>query len=386
VKHSTKIVLTIGGIIVFAALVAWLGGLTGFSGGSGKISLQGTVIEVGTPGRSFKIFCPGSGLQTIAPNKDCKILRTKQVGLDQVPADRFAEIKGLFENNQTIIRARSLTVFPAGKNREEELAAYRVAGTLIKHGKILAIKAKGKEIAVQASPATSIVVEDSPDLTDPTLDSIVEVHGRSGWWSVKAEQIAILRSGPEVEDVPGLPRVLLLGGQIARRSIWPVRNALKGIANVHQGGAGSDNTDTTLENIEGLLGPYQSTSHRWTVIYFSFGFRDLRLVNGKNQVPLERYTRNLQAILTRLSATHAKLIWATAPPVPQDRPRPDIRAEDIRQYNTAAVKVMEQNKIEINDLAELLPAKLPAVSKDPQERNKILAKEIAAAIKHALGQ
>jgi hypothetical protein len=383
VKRSTKIII-MGGITVFAALAAWLAGLTGPSG-SERTVLRGIVVETGTKGNSFIIFCPGNGRQTILPDKECKILRKKQVGLDNVPVGRLTEIKGMVENNPTAIWARSMTVYPAGERREEELTGYRAAGTLAKRGNTLVLTAKGKEIAVRSSQATSIIVQDAPDPSGPALDSLVEVIGRPGWGSVKASEIIIRRTGPDVQDTPGLPRVLLLGGPLGGRGLGPVRKTLKGIANVHQSGAGWENTDTVLENLDELLGPYQWDRTRWTVIYFNFGIGDLRLVNGKNRIPLEKYTRNLQAILARLESTHAKLIWATIPPPRQDRPRPDIRVEDISQYNAASIKIMGQNKIEINNLAALVPPKLQGQSA-PAARNTILVEEITAAIKNILGK
>ncbi len=382
-KRSTKIILTLAGITAFAALAAWLGGLTG-SSGSERIALRGTVIKTGKSGGSFKIFCP-DGRRTVVPEKECKILRINTVGFDQVPADRFAEIKGFVDNNQTSIAPRSITVFPAGEKQEEQLTAYRAVGTLVKRGKTVVLKAKGKEITVQGSPATSVVVQDSPDPSDPALDSIVEVRGRSGWWSVKASEIIIHRVGPDIQDVPGLPRVLLLGGPLGGRGLGPVRKSLNGIANVHQAGNGWDNTDSVLENINDLLGPYQSKRTGWTVIYVNFGIGDLRQINGKNRIPADKYSRNLQAILSRLQATGAKLIWATIPPLRQDRPQTGLRTEDIKQYNAAAINVMEKNKIEINDLAALVPAKLQGQAK-PQARQKVIVDEVTAAVKSALGK
>jgi hypothetical protein len=382
VTRSTKFILLLAAITAFAALAVWLGGLTG-PRGSGKISLQGTVIETGAG--SFKLFCPGGSQQTIVPDKNCKLFRVKHVGLENVPADRLAEVKGMVQTNQTAIAARSMTVYPAGKNPEEELTAYRATGALIKRGKSLALKTKGKELAIQAGPGFSAVVQDSPDPSDPALDSVVEVRGHSDWWSIKADEIIVRRSGPDVKDTPGLPRVLFLGGPTGGRSLGQIRKALSGIANVHQAGAGWENTDSVLENLDNFLGPYQWKRTRWAVIHFNFGLGDLRLVNGKNRIPLEKYSQNIQTLLDRLGATDAKLIWATIPPLRSDRPHPDLRAEDISQYNAAAKKIMEQNHIEINDLAALLPAAVPGQAKPPA-RNKVIADQTVASVKKALGQ
>ena len=58
----------------------------------------------------------------------------------------------------------------------------------------------------------------------------------------------------EVEDVAGLPRVLLIGDSISIGYTVPVREALKGMVNVHRPKANCGPTSTALKSIDAWLG------------------------------------------------------------------------------------------------------------------------------------
>ena len=64
------------------------------------------------------------------------------------------------------------------------------------------------------------------------------------------------KKGPmaPIEDVPGLPRVLLIGDSISIGYTLSVRAALKGVANVHRIPTNGGPTSKGLENIEAWLG------------------------------------------------------------------------------------------------------------------------------------
>ncbi|MEZ6122165.1 MAG: SGNH/GDSL hydrolase family protein [Planctomycetaceae bacterium] len=129
----------------------------------------------------------------------------------------------------------------------------------------------------------------------------------------------------KVTDVPGLPRVLLLGDSISIGYTVPVQEALKGIANVHRPTANCGPTTSGLKSIDAWLG-----DGHWDVIHFNWGLHDLKYMGPKGenladpqdptshqQVPLEDYEKNLQQLVDRLKQTGAVLIWRNTTPVPE---------------------------------------------------------------------
>ncbi|MGH9721085.1 MAG: SGNH/GDSL hydrolase family protein, partial [Bryobacteraceae bacterium] len=75
----------------------------------------------------------------------------------------------------------------------------------------------------------------------------------------------------QIEDAPGLPRVLLIGDSISIGYTETVRTELKGKANVHRIPTNGATTVNGLKNIDDWLG-----SKPWHVIHFNFGLHDLR--------------------------------------------------------------------------------------------------------------
>src|SRR5688500_10139469 len=69
-----------------------------------------------------------------------------------------------------------------------------------------------------------------------------------------------------VQDVPGLPRVLLIGDSISIGYHVAVRDELKAVANVHRPATNCGPTTLGIEQIDEWLG-----DGRWAVIHFNFG-------------------------------------------------------------------------------------------------------------------
>ncbi len=156
----------------------------------------------------------------------------------------------------------------------------------------------------------------------------------------------------KIEDVPGLPRVLLIGDSISMGYTLPVRERLRGKANVHRIPANGGPTTRGLESIDKWLGEGD-----WDVIHFNWGIHDLRhMDDGKRQVEPADYEKNLRALVAKLKATGAKLIWATITPIPEPPLQPARTFGDETEYNAIAAEVMKENNIPINDLhAWMLP-------------------------------
>ena len=157
----------------------------------------------------------------------------------------------------------------------------------------------------------------------------------------------------EIQDVPGLPRVLLIGDSISIGYTEPVRVELTNKANVHRIPENGAATIVGVKNLDKWLGTL-----KWDVIHFNFGLHDLRLDDGKHQVPLPDYETNLRTIVQRLQKTGARLIWATTTPVPDAEVKPPRRSADVIAYNAAAARVMTESGIPVNDLYELIKPRL----------------------------
>lgn len=156
-----------------------------------------------------------------------------------------------------------------------------------------------------------------------------------------------------IADVPGLPRVLLIGDSISMGYTLPVRKLLKGKANLHRIPANGGSTKDGVANIESWLG-----KEKWDEIHFNWGLHDLKhMKDGKLDLAgpqvstLAEYEANLRALVKRMQATGAKLSWATTTPVPAGC---DGRtAGDELKYNEVANRVMKDLGVPTDDLHAL---------------------------------
>ncbi|HEY6170568.1 MAG TPA: SGNH/GDSL hydrolase family protein [Verrucomicrobiae bacterium] len=202
----------------------------------------------------------------------------------------------------------------------------------------------------------------------------------------------------KIEDVPGLPRVLLIGDSISMGYALPVRELLKGKANVHRIPANGGPTINGLKNLNAWLG-----DSKWDVIHFNWGLHDLKYIqddpskradpkaSGAHlQVPLADYEKNLRELVGQLKATGAKLVWCNTTPVVEGS---DGRiAGDEMKYNEAAARVMTEAGVPTNDLHSHAKAKLKEFQLPDGNVHftgdgyKYLAEKVAAAIEAQLSK
>jgi len=197
-----------------------------------------------------------------------------------------------------------------------------------------------------------------------------------------------------VQDVAGLPRVMLIGDSISMGYTVAVRELLKGVANVHRPLTNCGDTTRGLESLDSWLG-----TGKWDVIHFNWGLHDLKYLdenkklvspdNGKQVNPLPVYEKNLRELVARLKKTGAKLIWCSTTPVPEGC---DGRVNGTElEYNKVAAKIMKENGVAIDDLyayaaARLAEIQLPKNVHFHTDGSKKLAEQVVASIKSQLGK
>lgn len=192
-------------------------------------------------------------------------------------------------------------------------------------------------------------------------------HRRSALWALAALMLFALPAGrptqgatkpidpalQEAQEVPNLPRVLLIGDSISMGYTPLVRTMLQGKANVQHPKQNCADTAFGLKRLDDWLG-----QEKWDVIHFNFGLHDLKYLDaqgryvgpdqGKQVALPEVYAENLQKLVDRLKQTHAKLIWASTTPVPAGSAG-RVQGDEVR-YNAVAAQVMAKNHIPVDDL------------------------------------
>ena len=98
-------------------------------------------------------------------------------------------------------------------------------------------------------------------------------------------------------------------------------------------------------------------------------------------MPIEEYERNLRQLVKQLQASGARLVWASTTPVGS---LATTDAEVVR-YNAVAKKVMDENKIPIDDLYAVAKPQLDKIQKGDglhfeAEGCKLLAKSVVESI------
>jgi hypothetical protein len=196
----------------------------------------------------------------------------------------------------------------------------------------------------------------------------------------------------QVTDVPGLPRVLLLGDSISMGYTARVRELLAGKANVHRPAENCFDTANGLKKLDSWLG-----DGKWDVVHFNFGLHDNKYVDekgtlvsveqGKVVSTPEQYEKNLREFVRRLKKSAATLIIATTTPVPA---KSNGRREGSEvAYNAALARVAKDTGIIVNDLHALVvnhpdPQQLPNNVHFTDKGYEQLAQVVAAKIEAAL--
>ncbi|MBI5773598.1 MAG: SGNH/GDSL hydrolase family protein [Verrucomicrobia bacterium] len=189
-----------------------------------------------------------------------------------------------------------------------------------------------------------------------------------------------------VEDVAGLPRVLLIGDSVSMGYTLTVRALLKGKANVHRPPANCSSTGNGLTHLKSWLG-----DKKWDVIHFNFGLHDAKLPpEGVRHAPPEIYEKNLRELVKQMKTTGAKLVFATTTPVPNGgNISPIRRFGSVDRYNVVAKKVMEESGVAIDDLHAAIAPHVADLQRPNDVHfsaagSELLAKHVTASIEAAL--
>jgi lysophospholipase L1-like esterase len=205
-------------------------------------------------------------------------------------------------------------------------------------------------------------------------------------------------SARAAEPKPGdaLPKVLILGDSISIGYTPLVKKNLADRAEVSRPNGNCQHTAYGLSQIDTWLG-----ETKWDVIHFNWGIWDTHMLTADGKlvrdeksvtVPLhirhtpEQYRENLTALVKRLKATGAKLVWAETTPILRYE---GDRLQAVPRQNAIAAEIMQANGVAVDALYE--PAMAHAKEWQTADRvhfnavgNEQLARRASDAILQAL--
>ena len=192
-----------------------------------------------------------------------------------------------------------------------------------------------------------------------------------------------------------MPRVLLIGDSIRMRYATLVAKSLKDVAKVIIIKENCEDSAKVLANVQKWLRMAEPALLR--VVHFNSGLHDVKRAYGseRRQQPLQAYIDNLRQIVALVRAgSSARLVWATTTPVIFERHHArkgfDRFEEDVIEYNKAALALMEELNIPVDDLYDyiLRYGKERAISGDgvhmTDEGNRALAAAVASYLRGCL--
>lgn len=246
----------------------------------------------------------------------------------------------------------------------------------------------GEGVGVADRPNAPRMVFTAPTET-PGEDWVLVVDDAAKNYPV-AEELTDPAFFPVTED-PALPRVLLIGDSISIGYTVPVRELLRGKANVLRIPVNGGPTPKGLAMLGEWLG-----GGKWDVVHFNWGLHDIKRVRGGKtdlradwQVDPETYRANLETLAGMLKDSGARLIWAATTPVPEGAAG-RVKGDEVRA-NAIAAGVMEKLGITVNDLhGHVLPVlgenQRPANVHFTAAGSAFLAEKVAAAILDVLAE
>jgi len=169
--------------------------------------------------------------------------------------------------------------------------------------------------------------------------------------------VGIMVASAAAQEKP-LPRVVLVGDSIRMGYTPFVAKLLEGKAIVISAKPNGEDSGNVLKNLDEWV-----IKEKPDVVHLNAGLHDLKHTDKGYQVPLDQYERNLRAILDRIrKETKATIVFATSTPIidtlhAQRKAGFDRFEADVQKYNRAAVSVMKQAGVPVNDLHALVESR-----------------------------
>ncbi len=193
-----------------------------------------------------------------------------------------------------------------------------------------------------------------------------------------------------------LPKVVLLGDSIRMGYAPLVEKLLAGKAIIVSPKANGGDSANNLKNLEAW-----AIREQPDIVHFNCGIHDVKKSKktGEHQVPAPQYEGNLRKIVERLrKETKATVIFVTTTPILDERAAKGRTKADYElldasaiQYNGIARRVMQELKVPLNDLRDVMPdagTREKLISADgvhfTQEGREKLAKAVADMISRHL--
>ena len=214
------------------------------------------------------------------------------------------------------------------------------------------------------------------------------------WALAQAGEAPKKQEDPQVAEVredPRLPNVLLIGDSISWAYTSPVREMLRGKANVWHSPANDGSSDTVAPALAQRVAYAGKT---WTVIHFNYGIWDVARYHEKDKATgkesivlgttLEKYEQNLRLAAKLLKGTGAKVIFATTTPV-----GPNTDKESVPERNELAKKVMRDCGIPVDDLYSVVLSRQAELQMTDgvhyiPKGSELMAKSVVASIEAQL--
>ena len=215
----------------------------------------------------------------------------------------------------------------------------------------------------------------------------------------------LLASLSPAADAPAKKRVLILGDSISIGYTPYVQKMLADEMTVLRPMRGDkpENCSGTTAGVVNIDRWLAIDGGKWDVIHFNWGLHDLKhVIPGTNgaktsesptdppQATVEVYEKQLREIVAKLKATGAKLIFATTTPVPAEPMKVYRSEEDVVRYNEAALRVMKEHGIAVNDLHAFVKPRMKELQIQPANvhftatGSEALAGEVVKAVRAAL--
>src|SRR4051794_36308056 len=193
-------------------------------------------------------------------------------------------------------------------------------------------------------------------------------RSRAAWGLVLVSMVTMSAARAAEPTGTGLPKVVLIGDSIRLGYAPEVGERLAGKAVVVSPPANGGDSANVLAHLDEWVIRQQPA-----VVHLNCGLHDLKRsrADGRHQVEIDRYVEHLRRIVAGIrSETSAALIFADTTPILDERHARrgadfDRVEADVRRYNDAAVAIMSELGVPVDDLHGVVAQGGPEVMLGP---------------------